>query len=300
MKQDWRDDFQNEIPGEHLRDEPMNAHTSFRVGGPAAVLCTPSDDAAMCRALDWLARENTPFLIIGGGYNLLISDNGFAGAVLRAPAPGDPVVNGTRITAAASLPLYKLVRAAADNGLTGLENLAGIPGTVGGALHMNAGAFGACISDVLVGADVAAAGGVKNYSCDELDMSYRASMFQGRPDLAAVGAEFSLTPGDPAEIKKRIQEIMELRREKHPLNVPSAGSFFKNKRGGPASGILIEQAGLKGLAVGGAQVSPRHANFFVNTGGATCADILELMRRVQDEVERVHGARLEPEVRIIT
>lgn len=300
----WIDTFKQEMPGEHRPGELLSLHTNFRIGGPADVLFIPRDTAALEAALRYLKQENVPVLILGGGYNLLVSDEGFRGAVIKLPETvSEPLLSfdGQTVCASAGLPLKRLVREAAARGLSGVESLAGIPGTVGGAVYMNAGAYGSCVADVCVSATtVTAGGGVRDMSAAQLQFSYRHSVLQDDPGLVAVGAVFHLKAGaDPDALEERCREIIKTRNSKHPVGLPSGGSFFKNTRGLPPAGRLIEETGLKGLSVGGAQVSPMHANFIVNTGGATCGHVLDLMARVQEKVLQAHGILLDPEVRII-
>lgn len=299
----WIDEFQNEFPGTHLRDEPMSRHTNFRIGGPADLMYIPNSVNALDAALRYLNQNGIPVLILGGGYNLLVSDQGFRGAAVKLPEGiTDPIhFQEQTVTASAGLPLKRLVREAAARGLAGIENLAGIPGTVGGAIYMNAGAYGSCVADVFRSAQaVCPEGGLRSMSVADLQFNYRSSILQEMRCTVITGAVFKLRPGaNPAELEDRCREIIRIRNGKHPVGLPSAGSFFRNTRGLPPAGRLIEEAGLKGLAVGGAQVSPMHANFIVNTGGATCREVLDLMARVQEHVQRIHGVLLEPEVRII-
>lgn len=303
MPMSWLDKFQTQVPGEFLLEEPLSAHTNFRIGGPADVLYIPRDADSLRDALAFLDSENVPALILGGGYNLLVSDQGFRGAVIRIPETiCEPLAfEGDAVAVSAGLPLKRLVRACTERGLAGLENLAGIPGTVGGAICMNAGAYGSCVADVFVSATIVSARhGIRDLDADALRFNYRESALQQERGLVVVRAVFRLQAGaDSAALTERCREIIAIRNGKHPVGLPSAGSFFKNTRGLPPAGRLIEQTGLKGLSVGGAQISPMHANFLVNTGGATCHDVLRLMAQVQDRVEKAHGIRLEPEVRII-
>lgn len=301
MAEDWRKEFESIVPGEHLVDEPMSRHTSFRIGGPADIISTPRDFDALCRALNFLSENNIPYLVVGGGCNLLVADDGFHGAVLKVHDSGEIEIDSAsgNVTISGGAVLRRLVMACAECGLGGVENLAGIPGSVGGAIFMNAGAYGSCIADALASATIATRHGLQTMSHDELEFGYRSSLLQRRPELVAVQATLKLSPGDPEALKKKTAEIVATRNGKHPTNVPSAGSFFRNTRGLPPAGKLIEVAGLKGTSVGGAEVSHKHANFLVNTGGATCADVLELMHIVQEAVEKFHGIRLEPEVRIV-
>lgn len=299
----WIDEFQNDFPGTHLHAEPLSRYTNFRIGGPADLLYIPDSVASLDAALRRLARDGVPVLILGGGYNLLVSDEGFRGAVVKLPEDITVPIqfDGETVTASAGLPLKRLVREAAARGLGGVENLAGIPGTVGGALYMNAGAYGSCVADVFESAQtVCPEGGLHAMNAGDLRFSYRSSVLQEMRCTVAVSAVFRLRAGaEPRELEDRCREIIRTRNSKHPVGLPSGGSFFKNTRGLPPAGRLIEESGLKGLSVGGAQVSPMHANFIVNNGGATCRDVLELMARVQDKVQKEHGILLEPEVRII-
>ena len=201
------------------------------------------------------------------------------------------------LTAEAGAPMARVAAAAQAASLTGLEFISGIPGTLGGGCAMNAGAYGGQLSDVLVDAQVLLDGEVRTLSRDEMQMGYRTTL-PLRKGGVVLSARFQLQEGDGGAILARMKELNARRRDKQPLNLPSAGSVFKRPEGHFA-GALIEQAGLKGLSVGGAQVSEKHAGFIVNTGGATAADVLALIGRVQDEVERAFGVRLEPEVRII-
>ena len=329
----WRKEFINKIPGRHLQDEPISGHTSFRVGGPADLLAMPRDEHALIDAVTFLSERNIPFFILGGGYNLLVSDAGYRGCILKIPPVRDIIFQGETVTVSASTSLFKLVLECAKRGLSGMEKMAGIPGTVGGAVTMNAGAFGTCVADVFRSLRCyAPERGMFTLDSNGIEFSYRESLLQrdhdiirpndaevavdrlrrvqkerrraragqGRGDLSGDDAGLAhARDDDAAGVRDTLQSILDSRKTKHPLNVPSAGSFFKNTRGLPPAGRLIEETGLKGLAVGGAMVSPQHANFVVNTGGATCADILELKDRVTAAVLEKHGITLEPEVRII-
>jgi UDP-N-acetylmuramate dehydrogenase len=278
-------------------DAPMAALTSFKIGGPCACLITAPNGEAAGLLLARCREEGEPPLLLGNGSNMLVADGGISGAVLRL-APGEVKAEGNRLFCSAGLPLKQLCRAARDHGLSGLEFAFGIPGTVGGAVYMNAGAYGGEMKDVVVSARAAdGEGALREVTAADMDLGYRHSVFMSR-DLTVLSAVFELTPDDPAAINGRMEEFMRRRREKQPLEYPSAGSFFKRPAGHYA-GALIESSGLKGFGVGGAQVSEKHAGFVINRGGATCADVRELARQVIERVEREHGVRLEPEVRFI-
>ena len=285
------------------REEPMSRHTTFRVGGPAALMALPRGEevkAVIETAFHW----NVVPLFLGNGSNLLVSDSGYDGFVVKL---GEPYSGGevctNELMAGGGMPLSRVANLALEHGLTGLEWAAGIPGTVGGAVSMNAGAYGGEISQVLhqvhtLGYD----GRFEVFRNEECDFSYRHSAFLDEQHLI-LEAVFILKKGDPAEIKAKMDDLARRRREKQPLEYPSAGSTFK--RPAPVDGqpvyaaALIDGCGLKGLTVGGAQVSEKHAGFVVNKGGATCRDIMELMAQVRERVFKETGVTLEPEVRYL-
>ncbi len=276
----------------------MSAYTTFKIGGPVPLLVT-----APGKALPDLYRacqnEGWPVLLLGNGSNLLVSDDGLDMVVIRLDT-GEPVVlrEETEIVCPAGLPLKQLCRFARDRGLSGLEFAFGIPGTVGGGVYMNAGAYGGELRDVVTAVTVLTpAGEVKELSAEDMAFSYRHSalMEQGG---AVLSATFSLMPDDPAAITARMEEFLRRRREKQPLEYPSAGSFFKRPPGHYA-GTLIEQCGLKGFRVGDAQVSEKHAGFVINRGQATCKDMRALAREVRRRVYEQAGVTLEPEVRLL-
>ena len=281
-------------------DAPMAAATTFRVGGPADLLIDlPTADAAAA-VIACCKQENIPWLFIGNGSNLLVGDKGIRGAVLRLANDGAaPILySDHRLYAPGGMPLKRLCQFARDNGLTGLEFAYGIPGTVGGAVYMNGGAYGGCMGDVVVSADCLTADGTPcTLTAAQLTMSYRHTALMEK-ELLVTGVTLQLAPGDKDTIAATMQDLMGRRRDKQPLEYPSAGSFFKRPEGYFA-GALIEQAGLKGFSVGDAQVSEKHAGFVVNRGGATAADIMELCRQVQEKVYAQFGVRLEPEVRFV-
>ena len=288
------------IAGSHqiLENEPMSRHTTFRVGGPADVLFLPESEAQLIQGMSIARETGTPCVVIGNGSNLVVRDGGIRGLVIALGEGMAAIVRtGDTLTAWAGASLARVAAYAQASGLAGLEFASGIPGTLGGGCAMNAGAYGGQLSDVLIDARVLLNGEARTLTVDEMRMGYRTSL-PLREGGVVVSARFALTPDAPEAIAQRMRELNARRRDKQPLNYPSAGSTFKRPEGYFA-GALIEQAGLKGRSVGGAQVSPKHAGFIVNTGDATATDILTLIGVVQDEVEARFGVRLETEVRIL-
>lgn len=280
------------------RDLPLAELTSFRIGGPADKVITLPDVAAAAAINGILVSQNIPHFWIGKGSNLLVSDAGFRGVVLKLASGGAPErLDGERVRCFGGVALPALSRFAQVQGLTGLEFACGIPGSVGGAVLMNAGAYGGCMGDVLESVTVLRGDRAVELPADELALGYRhtAMMESGEP---IVSATFRLQPGDAAAIDARMTELLTARREKQPLEYPSAGSFFKRPEGHFA-GALIENCGLKGFRVGNAEISRKHAGFVINVGGATCADVQELARQVRRKVLTETGVLLEPEVRLI-
>lgn len=281
---------------------PMAAATSFHIGGPADLLIDIPSAQAAREVLRCCRQAGIPTLLVGNGSNLLVGDKGFRGAVLRLRG-GD---NGPRLLAdgtlwcGAGVSLTQLCLFARDNGLTGLEFAYGIPGTVGGAVYMNAGAYGGEMAQVLVSADVLPADGGAPVTLpkEALALGYRHSALMDTFPGIVTGATFRLQAGDRDVITAHMKELMQKRQDKQPLEYPSAGSFFKRPQGYFA-GALIEQAGLKGFAVGGAQISDKHAGFVINRDGATAADVRELCRQVQQRILDKDGVALEPEVRFV-
>ena len=281
-----------------LCSEPMSRHTTFRTGGPADYFVMPrteqaADVAALCR------REQMPYQIIGNGSNLLAADQGIRGVVIAFTRQYAHVQeDGTCVTASAGALLSQAAGAALKAGLAGLEFAAGIPGSVGGAVVMNAGAYGGEMKDVLEKVKVLSQDGqVLEMECGELDLSYRHSCIPQK-HLTVLEAQFRLAPGRPEEIQARMDDLKQRRIEKQPLEYPSAGSTFKRPQGNFA-GKLIMEAGLAGFRVGGAQVSEKHCGFVINTGNATSADIRGLIRQVQQKVLEHSGVALEMEVKCI-
>ena len=289
------------LPSERLvMGASMSRYTTFRVGGNADALFFPKDESELALAFK-IAKENgIPVTVIGNGSNLLVKDGGIAGLVIRL---GDEfsgiTVAGNRITALAGDSLTRVAMKAYENGLAGFEFASGIPGSVGGGMAMNAGAYGGELKNVTVSARLMdpETGEVTEYSVDELQMGYRTTLALTK-GLIVTEAVFELTAGDKETIKATMDELNKRRRDKQPLTYPSAGSTFKRPEGYFA-GALIEGAGLKGLTVGGAQVSEKHAGFIINTGSATAKDILDLIELVRQKVLKNSGVTLEPEVRIL-
>lgn len=286
------------LPGlDALENEPMSRHCSFRIGGAAAAFCRVSDEAQLAALLALLRREGVPYAVIGRGSNLLVSDGGFPGAVVQlADAPASLRREGDCVSAWAGVTLARLAVFAREQGLAGLEFAHGIPGSLGGGILMNAGAYGGEMKDVVVSVRyLDAAGAVRETA--EPGFAYRHSRFSDSGEIV-LGAALRLRPDAPDAIAARMAELWEKRSASQPLSLPSAGSTFKRPATGYAA-AMIDGAGCKGLAVGGAQVSEKHAGFVVNRGGATFDDVLRLMDDVRSAVLRTSGVELEPEVKII-
>lgn len=285
-------------PGRVLMNEPMCRHTTFRVGGPADVMFFPQSAEELQRAMALARAQGAGALVIGNGSNLVVRDGGVRGLVIVLGEHMARIgVEGACLRAQAGAMLARVSAAAQEAGLSGLEFASGIPGTLGGGCAMNAGAYGGQLSDVLSCATVLLDGEVRTLSRDEMQMSYRSTL-PLRAGGIVLETKFELHADDPAEIMARMKELNARRRDKQPLNLPSAGSTFKRPEGRFA-GALIEGCGLKGARVGGAQVSEKHAGFIVNTGGATASDILGLIALVQRRVLAETGVALETEVRIV-
>ena len=285
-------------PEQLLLDEPMAKHTTFRVGGPADALFLPRSGEQARLALKAARECGVAAVVIGNGSNLIVRDGGIRGLVIvLGEGMSRAWREGNVIAAEAGISLARLSSLVQAEGLSGLEFASGIPGTLGGGCAMNAGAYGGQLSDVLVDARVLRDDEIVTLTAAQLELGYRTSL-PLRTGGIVLEARFELTPGDPEAIAERMRELNARRRDKQPLNYPSAGSTFKRPEGYFA-GALIEQAGLKGRAVGGAVVSEKHAGFIVNAGGATAADILALIDVVQGEVLRRFGVALETEVRVL-
>ncbi len=281
-------------------DAPMAAVTTFRVGGPADLFIDLPDSAAAAAILRCCHENGIPFFWLGNGSNLLVGDRGIRGAVLRLDGKKrEPrMTDDGCILAPAGMSLQRLCLFAREQSLTGLEFAYGIPGTVGGAVYMNAGAYDGQMADIVTKAHIVTAQGEeRRLTAEELAMTYRHTALMERGDIV-LDVTLRLRMGEKEKIAARMKELMARRQEKQPLEYPSAGSFFKRPEGYFA-GALIEQTGLKGFTVGGAQVSEKHAGFVINRSGATAADIRRLCAEVQNRVFAAHGVFLEPEVRFV-
>ena len=299
MNDQFLTELENIMAGSGIfMEEPMKKHTTFRVGGPADVLVQP-DETALVAILALCRQYHVSYSFIGNGSNLLVGDKGIRGVVIEMTEPmGNIEVQGTRITAQAGAMLSKIANTAASNGLGGMDFAAGIPGSVGGAVVMNAGAYGGEMKDIIERVYVLDENGAQlELDRDALDLGYRHSCI---PDKKYIVTKvvLELVPRDEAEIRSKMKELNEKRAEKQPLQYPSAGSTFKRPEGYFA-GKLIMDAGLRGYQVGGAQVSEKHCGFVINKGDATAADICQLMRDVSDKVQAQFGVVLEPEVKMI-
>ena len=299
----WYESFDElmarELPGVRLeRDVAMQKHTSFRIGGPARRMAFPETKEQLVRTAELAVACGIKPFVVGKGTNLLICDEGLDTLVIKTES-----MNAVRqldevtLEADAGISLARLAVFAQQQGLAGLEFAHGIPGSLGGAVYMNAGAYGGEMKDVLVEITALFDDGVRTLSVEDADLSYRHSLFADN-NAVVLGAVVRLKQDEPAAIRERMDELMARRKKTQPLEYPSAGSTFKRPAGNFA-GTLIEKTGLKGLTVGGAQVSEKHAGFLINIGGATAADVMELVAQVQQRVFDASGIMLEPEVRII-
>ncbi len=280
-----------------LADESMSRHTTWRVGGPADLFIEPADPDDLQRALDMLKAAGVPWMVVGAGSNLLVRDGGIRGAVLHLKYFRQLDIEATgRVTAGGGLPLMTLIRETTACGLAGLEALAGIPGTVGGSVVMNAGAGGQQLADVIESAVLAGPAGAETWTKDQLQFAYRHSALNR--DRILISAVMQFRRGDVAELAVAVQQRLSQRRSSQRVGGPNAGSVFKNPPG-QSAWKLIEAAGMRGAVIGGAQVAEQHANFIVNGGQAKAQDILELIERIRGKVRVASGIELEPEVRIV-
>lgn len=281
-------------------NESMAKHTSFKIGGPAEFYVKPASPEEVQRTIEVCLEKSCPFTLLGGGSNVLVSDKGIPGVVIQLhPGLGHiRVFEETRIHTGAGVTLAKLAETACRAGLSGLAFASGIPGTAGGALYMNAGAYGHDISETVESADVLMPNGriITLWKAD-MGFGYRKSIFWENGGII-LSATFALTPGNPDEIRADMTDLNARRKEKQPLEHPSAGSVFKRPEG-QFAGKLIEDCGLKGYTIGGAQVSDKHAGFIVNTGGASCDDVLRLIAHIRETVHARFNLWLEPEIRVI-
>ena len=282
-----------------LLAEPMTKHTSFHIGGPAELMAQPQSEAELQSLLLKAAEAAVPVTLVGNGSNLLVRDKGIRGLVIKLGSMLREIkVSGNVLTFGSGVSLAQASKKAAELGLSGMEFAVGIPGSIGGAVYMNAGAYDGEMSKVVKSVRVMnAAGEVSELSADELDFGYRHSALQGSGKIVT-SVTVELPAGDKQAIAEKMADFSNRRITKQPLELPSAGSMFKRPPGYFA-GTLIDQTGLKGYTVGGAQVSTKHAGFVVNIGGATAADVLQLISDVQAKVFAAHGVKLEPEVLVL-
>lgn len=285
------------IPGERIRfHEPMNQHTTFRVGGEAECFITIQHEEELAKLIPYLNQIEQNYFILGNGSNLLVGDKGYRGMILKLDGPMEQIrTDGTRITAKAGAPLSRVAVTAKENGLAGLEFAAGIPGTIGGGVVMNAGAFDGEMKQVVEAVRVIdKEGEITTLDNDTMEFGYRTSIIKNRPFIV-LEVVLRLVEGDPDQIGAKMEELAGLRKSKQPLEYASAGSTFKRPEGYYA-GKLIMDAGMRGYRIGGAQVSDKHCGFIVNTGKATAADIKEVIEEVQERVKERFHVSLEPEV----
>ncbi len=281
---------------EILTEEPMEKHTTFRTGGKASVFLKIQTTQALSGLLSFLTRENLPYFILGNGSNLLVSDQGYHGIIIR---PGDQLfelkTEKTTIMASAGLPLAKIAHLAYEHSLTGMEFASGIPGTLGGALVMNAGAYDGEMKQITKEVYLMDRQGQSvTLDCEEMQFGYRSSILKSKPYIV-LGAKLCLEAGNKDKIREKMDDFSARRYEKQPLDYPSAGSTFKRPEG-MFAGKLIMDAGLRGASVGGAQVSKKHGGFIINKDHATSTDIYRLIGQVQKTVRETSGVLLEPEV----
>ncbi len=280
--------------------EPMKLHTSFKIGGNADIFVLPDSGEKCVSTISYCKQFNVPYIIVGKGSNLLVSDEGYRGAVICVSTAMSQIrlVGEDKIFCEAGASLASVCNFALEHGLTGLEFAYGIPGNIGGAISMNAGAYGGEMMDVVCECEYADDfGNILKIMRNELDFSYRHSFFTGKP-YCIVNALLQLKKGNTEQIRNTMTELLNRRKEKQPLEYPSAGSTFKRPLGSYAS-LLVDKCGLKGFRIGDAQVSEKHAGFVINRGNATCSDVLELMEQVTKIVFEKTGFVLEPEVKLI-
>ncbi len=280
------------------KDEPMSRHTSFRIGGPARRMAFPVTKEQVVILMGLAQECEARVIVIGNGTNLLAADEGLDALVVNTSELCEiRKIDDVTLEADAGISLARLATFACSEGLSGLEFAHGIPGTLGGAVCMNAGAYDGEMKQVLLSATALYDDGIRTLSAEELELSYRHSVFS-HTNAIVLSARVGLVKGDEGQIRDKMRELMERRKKSQPLEYPSAGSTFKRPVGYFA-GTLIDQAGLKGARVGGAEVSEKHAGFVINRGGATCRDVMDLMEKVQSVIREKNGVELEPEVKIV-
>lgn len=300
MNQEFINELNRIIGTDKIRlEEPMAKHTTFQIGGPAQVFVTPETVEEIQKIVQLCNGEEVPFFVLGNGSNVLVSDQGMDGIVLQLYHNFSKFeIEGNRIRAQAGVMLSVIGNAARDASLTGFEFASGIPGTLGGAVMMNAGAYGGEMKDIIVTVQMMdRQGSIFEKTCEEMDLGYRHSIVEDQGYIV-LGAVLELSRGDKAAIGARMSELSKARREKQPLELPSAGSTFKRPEGYFA-GKLIMDANLRGYRVGGAQISEKHCGFVVNRGGATASDVQKLIQDVQDKVYETFQVKLEPEVKLV-
>jgi len=283
----------------YIENEPMALHTTFKIGGPARLAVFPKNENEISEVIKKCKEENVRYMVVGNGSNLLVADEGIdAVVILLGKEFGEvKLIDDTTIFAEAGAPLMKVCRFALENGLSGLEFAYGIPGSCGGGAFMNAGAYGGELGDVMFRCDHIDKDGNKgSLEGDDLKLAYRHSAYYENGCIIT-GAYFKMQKADKEKIKAKMNDYMSRRRDKQPLEYPSAGSTFKRPEGNFA-GALIEQCGLKGTSIGGAEISTKHAGFVINKGGATCKDVLDLCKKVAETVKAEKGIDLEMEVRV--
>lgn len=288
------------VPSSNIKyNEPMSKHTSFRIGGPADILLLPGNISELLAAVQWAKSESVPYFVIGAGSNILVKDGGIRGLVIKMGQNFKQImINNTSIVATSGIRLSELSKRAAEAGLSGLEFAEGIPGTLGGAVFMNAGAYGGEIGNLVTNVScLDSKGELVKLSGSQLSFGYRHSVFQNL-DYIILEVELNLVRGEPEEIKAQMREYAGHRKEKQPIERPSAGSVFRRPEG-KYVGPMIEELGLKGYCVGDAKVSLKHAGFIINRGQATARDVLDLIAHIQAKVRENYGVELESEIRII-
>ena len=300
MNKEFMKGLQNILCGEAIfLNEDMKKHTSFKIGGPAEVFLEIDNIEELIKVTNYCKKEGADFFVIGNGSNLLVADEGVDGVIIHLTGKlAGASVEGDKLRAGAGLSLAALATFTVEKELSGLEFAAGIPGSVGGAVYMNAGAYGGEMKDVVAGVYIIIDGDLKHYTADEMEFSYRHSKVSQLNNAVIVAVDFKLTKGKKEEIQAKIDDLNSRRSEKQPLEYPSAGSTFKRPETGYAS-QLIEEAGLKGTRVGGAEVSKKHSGFIINVDNATAKDVKELIAYVQKVVEEKSGVKLYPEVKML-
>lgn len=289
--------FETVLPRDHiLMEEPMDRHTTFRVGGPAECFITVDTREQLAKVFSYLQRAGWDFFLLGNGSNLLVGDKGYRGVIIQLGEEFRRIqTGGDRLWAGAGAVLGQAAKEALGAGLTGMEFASGIPGTMGGAVRMNAGAYGGEMSQIVESVEVMGLDGeILTLDRETMEFGYRSSAIKNRP-YVVLEAVLKLLPGEKEEIASRMQELAQRRREKQPLEYPSAGSTFKRPEGHYA-GKLIMDAGLRGHSCGGAQISEKHCGFIINKGNASAADIARLIRETVETVQDKFGVTLEPEV----